>query len=92
MLAIGGADGSSVQIFAIARGRRLPGGESEEKGKLAEKKGEARIVYELIRGLTTASIRDIVPTACGVGSSVKMAPCVSVSFSHGGFTLAVAMF
>jgi len=66
MLAVGGADGNSVRIFSIVRGRRVAGVESDKKGKNSGENGAARLVYELMRGVTPASIRDIRWSADGL--------------------------
>ncbi len=63
-LAIGGADGGSVRVFAVPRSRRVQ--DVEEKARTTRRVGDAVLVYELMRGVTPALIKDVHWSADGL--------------------------
>jgi hypothetical protein len=77
LLAVGGVDGSAARVFGVSRPRRAGGASATtasgaaggtgggERGERGET-GEARLVYELLSGVTPASILDICWSADGL--------------------------
>ncbi|KIM22430.1 hypothetical protein M408DRAFT_28737 [Serendipita vermifera MAFF 305830] len=64
LLAVGGEDGGSVRVFKLPRSRR--GKDADDKLRINRRLGKATLVYELLRGVTPASIHDISWSADGL--------------------------